>query len=618
MCGIAGFSSFNKDFKQDQGKWENILEIMGTTIKNRGPDDTGSYISNNVGFFHTRLSIRDIENGKQPIVRKFNETKLSIIFNGEIYNTDELRKDLISKGYNLYSNTDTEIILVGFAHYGVDYVKRLNGIFAIAIWNNSKNKLYLFRDRLGVKPLFYTINNNTLIFGSSINTLLKYPGIEAEIDKNGISEIFGLGPARTPGIGVFKNFNEILPGHYATFSKDGFEEITYWELESKPHTDTHDQTIEKIKYLLIDSVEKQLISDVPICTLLSGGLDSTIVTAISSNYLRREYGKTLDTFSFDFKDNSKHFKPSTFQPDQDRPWVEKAVKILKTNHTYLECTNEDLVNYLYKAVDAKGLPGMGDIESSLLFFCEKISKTHKVALSGECADEIFGGYPWFHKKDMLEAETFPWSRDIDARKLLLNADVLKSINLEGYVNKRYSESINSVPTLHGEEEESKRRREISYLTMQWFMATLLDRMDRTSMYAGLETRVPYADHRIAEYLFNIPWELKNKDGIVKYLLRKSCEGLISDDLLYRKKSPYPKTYNPVYESILSDKLRDIISNKNAPIQNLIDIDKINMVISSPSQYDKPWFGQLMAGPQLMAYIVQLDYWLKKYNIKISI
>lgn len=618
MCGIAGFSSFNKNFEQNILNWETILENMGECIKNRGPDDSGIYIKNNIGFFHTRLAIRDIESGSQPIVRKFNSIEYAIIYNGEIYNAEELKHDLTDKGYTFYSTSDTEVILVAFAHYGVEFIKKLNGIFAIAIWDTFKNELYLFRDRLGVKPLFYTIKDNTLIFGSSVNVLLQYPDINAEIDKNSLCEIFGLGPARTPGVGVYKGFKEVLAGHYVTFNKDSFKEIPYWKLESKPHVDSYDETVDKVRYLLEDAVKKQLVSDVPVCSLLSGGLDSTVITAISSDYLKKEYGKSIDTFSFDFKDNNLHFKSSSFQPDQDRPWVEKAVKDLNTNHIYLECTNEDLVNYLYKAVDAKGLPGMGDIESSLLFFCEKIVKSHKVALSGECSDEIFGGYPWFHRNDMLQSNTFPWSRDMDTRRLLLNNDLINTLNLDDYVQETYLKSIKSVPILEGETGEEKRRREISYLTMQWFMATLLDRMDRTSMYVGLEARVPYADHRIVEYLFNIPWDFKCKDGVAKSLLRKSCEGLISDDLLYRKKSPYPKTYNPVYEKLLSDKLIDIIKDKNAPIQNLIDMEKINMFIKTPADYDKPWFGQLMAGPQLMAYIIQIDYWLKKYKVKISL
>jgi len=603
MCGIAGFSGFNLSFKEDMGRWENVFEDIDKASQQSIKGDI--YIKE-----HT-ASINGVS-------RVFNGLEYFISYTGEIYNKPELKTELEDKGYSFKSDSDEEIILCGFDFFGVDYIRKINGIFSLAIWDAQEETLYLVRDRLGIKPLFYTMKDKTLIFGSAIKFLLQFPTVEARLDRNGVSEIFGLGPARTPGIGVFKDFYEVLPGHYTVFNKNEFKEVCYWKLNAKPHEDNHDDTVENIKFLLIDSVEKQITPDVPLCTLLSGGVDSTIVTALTAKYMQEKHGKTIDTFSFDYEENSKHFKSSSFQPDEDRPWVDKAVKTLNTNHTYLECSNQTLADYLYKSVDAKDLPGMGDIDSSLLFFCEQITKTHKIALSGECSDEFFGGYPWFHKQDMLDANTFPWSRDMNARKQLLNRDLISSLDLETYTQMRYKNSIDIIPTLKGEAAEEKRRREISHLTMHWFMTTLIDRMERIGTYTGLNARVPYADHRIVEYLFNIPWELKRKDDVVKYLLRKSCEGILPNELLYRKKSPYPKTYNPGYEQLLINRLKDIFDDKNSLIHDLIDSEKINAFMQAPAEYGKPWFGQLMAGPQQMAYVIQIDYWLKKYKVKINI
>ncbi len=616
MCGIAGFSNFELDFLDDREKWNKIAKDMCSKLQLRGPDSNGVYLNNKVVFSHTRLSIIDLESGQQPIVRKFNNNKYSIIYNGEIYNTYELREDLIKKGYNFFTTTDTEVILVGYVHYGVEFVKKLNGIFAFAIWDDNLKKLFLFRDRLGIKPLFYTIKNNNLVFGSEIKVLTCFPGIELTLDMDGLREIFGIGPARTAGNGVFKDIKEILPGHYAVYSNNIFNTYCYWQLESKEHTDNFDETIEKVRFLVTDSIKRQLVSDVPTCTLLSGGLDSSIITSIASKELNK-IGLKLNTFSFDFKDNNEFFKASSFQPDQDKPWVDKLVQTLNINHTYLECTNEKLFEYLFKSVKAKDLPGMADVDSSLLYFCEEISKHNKVAISGECADEIFGGYPWFHNPKMLNRDNFPWSYDMEMRELFLNPDLKNKLNLKDYCINKYNDSLKKVPKLDGESNENARRREIAFLNINWFMSTLLDRMDRASMSSSLEVRVPYADHRILEYVFNVPWEIKYKDNTVKYLLRKACEGILPNELLYRKKSPYPKTYNPIYETLLINHIKEIINDVNSPLYPLIDSNSIKEFIKNPADYGKPWFGQLMAGPQLMAYFIQINYWLKEYKINIK-
>lgn len=617
MCGIAGFCSFKENYSKESAKWQETLANMKNSIKHRGPDEDGFMLEEHAGFAHARLSIIDLANGKQPMTRKIGNRSYTIIYNGELYNTSELREDLEIKGWRFKTTSDTEVILVGIIEYGNEFVKELNGIFAFAIWDSYQETLSIFRDRLGIKPLFYTNTGNALIFGSELKVLFEYPGIRPIIDKEGLCEVFGIGPARTYGKGVFKGCKEVLPGYYNVYNRDGMKEYQYWKLVSRPHTDSYEETVEKTAILLKDSIIRQMISDIPICTFLSGGVDSSIVTAVCASELAKR-GEQLNTFSFDFAGNDQYFKANDFQPSRDRPYVDLMVKHFNTKHTYLECDNFKLADALYKAVDAKDLPGMADVDSSLLYFCSEVKKFNKVTLTGECADEIFGGYPWFHSKEAFETAAFPWSRNIEPRKQLLQDDLLQLLNLEDYINKTYEASVAETPRLSSDNAEETRRREISYLNIKWFMATLLDRMDRTSMFSGLEARVPLADHRILDYVWNVPWDIKCKDGVVKHLLREAAKGLLPDEVLYRRKSPYPKTYNPHYEAILAERLTEVLNNPSSPVNRLIDRKKVEAFLSTPSDYGKPWFGQLMAGPQMLAYLLQINYWLDKYKIELEI
>lgn len=617
MCGIAGFCNFNQNYTEQSGKWYDVLDKMKTKLKHRGPDDNGVSLYPSAGLAHARLSIIDLANGIQPMTRQVDNRIYTIVYNGELYNTLELRNDLISKGWSFKTTCDTEVILVGYIEYGPEFVKSMNGIFAYAIWDDYHQTISLFRDRLGIKPLFYTITDNTLVFGSELKALFQYPGIQPEIDRKGLCEILAIGPGKTYGCGVFKNFHEVLPGYYSIFKKEGYQEYPYWKLLSKPHTDSYEETIEKTSFLVKDSIKRQMVSDIPICTFLSGGVDSSIVTAVCANELAKQ-GEQLNTFSFDFVDNEKYFKSNSFQPSMDRPYVDKMVSHFNTKHTYLICDNNKLADYLYDAVDARDLPCMADVESSLIYFCSEVVQQNKVTLTGECADEIFGGYPWFHKKESFEHHSFPWSVNMEPRKQLLKDDLIATLNMEQYVLETYEKSLKETPVLPGEDFTEKRRREIAYLNVKWFMCTLLDRLDRTSMHSGLEARVPLADHRILEYVWNVPWDIKCKDGEVKHLLRESAKDLLPSEILRRKKSPYPKTYHPEYEALLGNRLLAVLEDSSSPLNLLVDKDKVVKFINTPSDYGKPWYGQLMAGPQMLAYMLQINYWLDKYKIKVTL
>lgn len=617
MCGIAGFSNPGEQYHRKKESWIKVLDDMNRIQKHRGPDDEGTYLDDECGLAHVRLSIIDLKNGHQPMIRQKDRKGCAVIFNGEIYNMKSLRNELERKGAKFQTTSDTEVILVGYMRYGAAFVEKLNGIFSIAIWDGALKKLYLFRDRLGVKPLFYTMKRNTLVFSSELKGLFQYPGVEPVIDREGLGEVFGLGPAKSYGKGVFQGIREVLPGHLIEYGKEGWKDHAYWKLEAKPHEDSVKETIEKTSWLVHDAVRMQMLSDIPICTFLSGGVDSSLVTSICAKALKKE-GKQLDTFSFDFQNNHQYFQANSFQPSEDRPWVEKMVTYSGTNHTFLECGNMDLISDLYRAVDARDLPCMADVESSMLYFCSLVAKSHKVTLTGECADEIFGGYPWFHKKECFEADNFPWSMDMEPRKMLLRDDILKMIDLESYSREAYQKTIDETPKLYGEDSTESRRREISYLNLRWFMVTLLDRMDRTSMYSGLEARVPFADHRIVEYLYNVPWKIKCLNGEAKGLLRAAGKEDLPPEVLYRRKSPYPKTYDPDYERMLSEELRRVMAKGEAPINQLTDKKKVEKFLESPKDYGKPWYGQLMAGPQMTAYLLQVNYWLEHYKIRLNL
>lgn len=589
---------------------------MKNSLLHRGPDSNDLILTPHAGLAHARLSIIDLAGGSQPMKGVARNRTAVIAYNGEIYNSKELRRYLQQYHLNWNTSSDTEIILNGYLAEGSAFFQKLNGIFAFAIYDVREDKMLLVRDRLGVKPLFYTMDNNILVFGSEPKALFAY-GVVPAVNADSWAEIFGTGPAHTPGCGVFAGVNELLPGHLlitgGTGSHFAIRTAPYWRLTAHEHRETLAETEQRVSDLVYDSVKRQMVSDIPICTFLSGGLDSSLVSAICAKELKKQ-GKQLHTYSFDFVDNRKHFQANAFQSSEDRPFAERMVKHIGSEHTFLECDNRTQADYLYKAVDARDIPCMADVESSLLYFCSQVAKHHKVAITGECADEIFGGYPWFHRQEMFEKHGFPWSHDMNARTCLLNDDFVSQMHMSEYVNQVYEASIAQTPLLGDESPTEKRRKEIAWLNIQWFMMTLLNRMDRTSMYSGLEARVPFADHRILEYVYSIPWEMKCHNQVTKSLLIAAGEHLLPDEVLHRKKSPYPKTYDPEYENLLRHRLLDIMHSPNEPIHRIVSREKVDSFLNTPSDYGRPWYGQLMAGPQMLAYILQINYWMKKYHL----
>jgi asparagine synthase (glutamine-hydrolysing) len=593
------------------------MENMVATLKKRGPDAGGIYSVKNALLGHRRLVVVDPSGGAQPMTRTLGKSIYTIVYNGELYNTEEVRTELKGLGFQFKSYSDTEVLLVSYMAWGPDCLKHINGIYAFGVWEEEKKRLFLARDPLGVKPLFYTQRGKSLIFGSEVKTLLAHPEVEPVVDENGLLEIFALGPGRSLGSGVFKDIHEIPPAHCMTFDVYGPKLWEYWKLESKPHEETMEQTVEHTRTLLVDAIERQLGADVPVCTFLSGGLDSSAISAVAANYYKKNNLGRLNTYSIDYVDNDKYFKANEFQPNSDAAFVEVMSKFIGSQHHNVFIKNSELATALKEAVLASDLPGMADIDSSLYLFCKEVRKDNVVALSGECADEIFGGYPWFRREEDISAKTFPWSRYVNERKSILSPD-LKNLQLDEYTKVKYEESLRQVPRLSEESEREHRMREMFYLNIKWFMITLLNRKDRMSMSNSLEVRVPFADYRIVEYAFNIPWSMKYCDNIEKGLLRRALKGILPEEVLYRKKSPYPKTHNPEYLKAVQKWMSQILADKNSPILNIIDAAKVKEIIDTDGKaFVKPWYGQLMTGPQLLAYLIQVNLWLENYKVRIQ-
>ena len=590
MCGFVGIVNL----KNNLDSKKNSLISMNNTLKKRGPDECGYHTEENILLAHRRLSVIDPEGGKQPMTYKYNGNTYIIAYNGQIYNTKELQEDLKQNNIELETHSDTEILLKSYVLHKENLINKLNGIFAFAIWNQKEKELFIARDHFGVKPLFYTIFNDYFIFASEVKAILKFPGIQPILDKQGINEMFGIGPAHTNGTTSFKNINELPPAYYAIYNESGFHKKRYWKLKSKIHTDNLAKTCDKVLYLLEDSIKNQLVSDVPLCTFLSGGLDSSIITMYASDYYREHNLPTLNTYSVDYIDNDKNFQKTDFQPNSDNYYINLMSKKLNTEHHVVMLDTPELALSLEDAMIARDFPGMADVDSSLLLFCKNVKQEATVTLTGECADEIFGGYPWFFREDALNSGTFPWSIAIKERQELLNPEIGEKIDLKEYIDYRYNESLDDVEILDADSDETKEKRKISYLTLNWFMQTLLDRSDRMGMYNGFEIRVPFCDYRLAEYVWNIPWEIKALNGREKGLLRYIMKDKLPAEIVDRKKSPYPKTWNPSYLETVKETLTKIMNDKSAPINNLLNREYILKIIETDGKaFTRPWYGQLM-------------------------
>lgn len=605
MCGIAGILSDSIDLR---GERETVWRISNS-LRSRGPDARGEYIDRDVALIHRRLSVIDPGNGAQPMA--FG--KYVIVYNGELYNTDEVRRELVELGYIFDTRCDTEVVLKAFHFWREESAKKLNGIFAYAIYDTQDKELFLCRDRIGVKPLYYSTAGNKFSFASRMESLLYVDGVEPVCDRQGLNEIFMLGPAGTIGKTVFRDIMELPPASYLYYSHGKIKTHKYWELSAREFTHNCIQAQEHTHYLVTDAITRQLVSDMPLCTFLSGGLDSSIISKVASDYFA-DRGEKLNTYSVDYVDNDKYFTSSVFQPNKDSDYINLIADYINSEHHNVVLANSAVADALIDSTLARNAPGFADVDSSLLLFCKEVKRNYTVALSGECADEIFGGYPWYHREEILFEETFPWSRTTNVRRGLLRDGFLPEG--EEYAHSAYLDTIAEVSSLDTDTPLEKRMREMFVLNLNWFMQTLLVRKDVMSMESSLEVRVPFCDYRVVEYAYNMPWSIKSYNNREKGILRKAFENELPEIITWRKKSPYPKTHNPVYLQCVRNMAAAVLEDKTSLLWDMVNPQSVKDLICNPDTLSEPWYGQLMRGPQVLAYIVQIYAWMKKYDVDI--
>ena len=615
MCGMTGWLSFNRNLASER----TLLQSMTNTLALRGPDSQGVWIDGPVGLGHRRLSVIDLAGGHQPMIVNHNQQYTAVIvYTGEVYNFQELKSTLQARGHHFDTRSDTEVVIHAYLEWGVRFVDQLNGMYAFAIWDRLAQELLLVRDRMGVKPLYYYQTDDGIIFGSEIKALLANPLVPRKINADGLREIFEM--VKTPGHVVFSDIHEVLPGEMLRVRKEGLFHYQYWQLQSYEHTDTLQNTIQHTRYLLEDIIDKQTVADVPLCCLLSGGLDSSVITSLASRKRLAEGKDNIHSFSVDFLEHNHGFTQDEVRGTPDAPFVRDLVKRINSTHTEIiidsrEMANSQLRCHIVKALD---LPPAfwGDMLPSISCLFQAIRKHATVALSGESADEIFGGYVWFHDMTAINAHTFPWLASITAKyfdgKTLFADELLNALNLDEFVNDSYQHAIAQVPNLPNEDKINQRMRQISHLNLTRFVQTLLDRKDRLSMARGLEVRVPFCDHRLVEYAFNIPWQMKTFDGREKSILRAASRDLLPNSISERVKSPYPSTQDPAYEQELRHSLHAIMADNNAPIRPFIDNKRIIDTLAKPLGKLSPVYDRTS-----MELVIGLNLWLSEYKISIS-
>ncbi|RSM98646.1 asparagine synthase (glutamine-hydrolyzing) [Nonomuraea sp. WAC 01424] len=604
MCGIAGWVDFDRDLTTERATALAMTETMSC----RGPDDQGLHLDRHAALGNRRLAVIDVEGGHMPMEA---EGLAVITYSGEVYNFGELRAELAAKGHRFRTRGDTEVVLRGYLEWGEGLADRINGMYAFAIWDEREQELLLIRDRMGIKPLFYYPLPNGVLFGSEPKAILANPLAPPVVGLDGLRRLLSLGSLRQRSI--YKGLFELPPGHLLRVSRHGTRLRRYWALEGREHTDDLDMTVGTVRELLDDIVGRQLVSDVPICTLLSGGLDSSIVTALA-----RTHGP-IRSFAVDYAGYAENFQADETRGDPDRPFVRMLADHVGSEHTDIVLGPEELADPKLRAavVRAWDAPGfVGDLNTSLYMLFRAIREHSTVALSGESADEVFGGYAWFHLPEMVNAGTFPWLAMVMREQQptdILDKSLVRRLDLDDFTADGYRTALAEVPHVDGQDARERRMREICHLHLTRFLPYLLDRKDRMSMAVGLEVRVPFCDHRLVEYVFNTPWSMKTFDGREKSLLRAAGADLLPEPIVRRVKAPYPVTQDVGYEKALRAALREVAADRNAPVLPLLDPEAVRAATSGSS--DKMTTTMTRYGLELA---LDLNVWLTSYGVRLEV
>ncbi|MGW3465218.1 asparagine synthase (glutamine-hydrolyzing) [Streptomyces olivaceoviridis] len=574
MCGITGWVSFDRDLAAEA----TTLHAMTETMACRGPDDRGTWTEGPAALGHRRLAIIDLPGGRQPMSLPTPEGTVALVYSGETYNFTELRRELTDRGHRFTTDSDTEVVLHGYLEWGDAVAERLNGMYAFAVWDGRHDKLVMIRDRMGIKPFYYQPTADGVLFGSEPKAILANPLVRPRVTLDGLRELFVM--VKTPGHAFWDGMREVEPGTVVTVDRSGLSTRVYWRLETRPHTDDRDTTIATVRSLLDDIVRRQLVADVPRCTLLSGGLDSSAMTALAARQLAAQ-GEKVRSFAVDFVGQTDNFVADELRGTPDTPFVHDVARLAGTDHQDIVLDADALADPAVRAqiIRARDLPsGLGDMDSSLLLLFRAIREKSTVALSGESADEVFGGYLQFFDEEARRADTFPWlttmGRHFGEDAGVVRADLVKSLDLESYVADGYRTAVAGIDRLDGESDFEFRMRQISHLHLTRFVRMLLDRKDRMSMAVGLEVRVPFCDHRLVEYVYNAPWALKSFDGREKSLLREAAADVLPRSVYERVKSPYPSTQDPRYARALQEQTKELLARPSHPVFDLVDRDRV--------------------------------------------
>jgi asparagine synthase (glutamine-hydrolysing) len=603
MCGIVGWVDFSRDLTGERA----AVEAMTATMTPRGPDAGGVWCSAHALIGHRRLAVVDLPGGVQPM----SDAGTVLTFSGEIYNFRELRRELEGFGHAFRTRSDTEVLLRAWLHWGAGCLPRLNGMFAFAIWDGAREELFLARDRMGIKPLCYAPAPDGVLFGSEPKAVLAHPGFRAELDADGIGELFGPIGTRRPGHGIYRGLSEVRPGHLVRVSRDGLTSRAYWELTARPHADDEAATIGQVRDLLTDIVDRQLVADVPLCTLLSGGLDSSTLTALAARALERDGRGKLDTFSVDFPASQDGFQPDQFRPSHDEPFAQQAARHAGTRHATIMLDAAELTAAAHVPRQAHDLPVAGDMYTSMYLLFRGLRERSTVALSGESADEVFGGYHWYHNPAMLAAPDFPWVAGSWAP--VLRPEVDAAVRLDERAAQRYADAQAEVPRLPGEDAGERRIREALYHGLTRWLPMLLDRKDRLSMAVGLEVRVPFCDHRLVEYVWNVPWRLKQTGGIEKGLLRRAVTDLLPSEIAGRRKSIYPASADPEYARAVQAQMGSLLARSGAPLFEILDRGRLTEAFRANPAL--PGLMGIQPSPWApAAFLLDVNAWLADYQV----
>jgi asparagine synthase (glutamine-hydrolysing) len=612
VCGITGWVAFGRDLRAEQP----TVHAMTETMACRGPDDRGTWIREHVALGHRRLAIIDLTGGRQPMSADTPSGPVVLVYSGETYNFCELRDELTRRGHRFRTDSDTEVVLQAYLEWGDAFVERLNGMYAFAIWDGRTDRLVMVRDRMGIKPFYYYETADGVLFGSEPKAILANPLAERSVTLDGLRELFAF--VKTPGHAIWDGMREVEPGTVVTVRTTGVRTTRYWTLKTREHTDDQETSVAHVRELLEDIVRRQLISDVPRCTLLSGGLDSSAMTAIAAEQLAKA-GETVRSFAVDFLGQTENFVPDDLRATPDTPYVHDVAARSRTEHQDIVLDSDDLADpeVRSKVIRARDLPvGFGDLDASLYLLFKAIRHHSTVALSGESADEVFGGYQQFFDPVAQQATTFPWlvrlARHLGTDDGILTPELAAAIELPQYIQDAYDTSVARIERLDGESDFEWRMRKVCYLHLTHFVRILLDRKDRASMAVGLEVRVPFCDHRLVEYVYNTPWSLKTYDGREKSLLRGAVRDVLPQSVVERVKSPYPSTQDPKYAVKLRENAREYLSTPDHAVFDIVRRDWLARAV----EVDTPQITQ--ASRHGLERTLDLAIWLDMYRPTLKI